>query len=53
LAVEPLAAAIALATNNSMQQKAAQLGTKIRSENGVEQTVAIIHQYLQNHCVSK
>lgn len=49
LAVEPLAAAIAIATDNSIQQNAAQLGIKIRSENGVEQTVAIIHQYLQNH----
>ena len=49
LAVEPLAAAIALATNNSMQQKAAQLGTRIRSENAVDQTVTIIHQYLQNY----
>jgi len=50
LAVESLAAAIAIAaTNNSMQQKAAQLGERIRRENGVEEAVAIIHQYLQIH----
>lgn len=48
LAVEPLAAAITMATNHSlMQQKAAQLGMKMRSENGVEQAVSIISQLLQ------
>lgn len=47
LAVESLAAAISIATSNSvMQQEAAQLGMKIRSENGVEQAVSIIHTML-------
>lgn len=48
LAVESLASAIAIATSDAvMQQKAAQLSLKISSENGIEQAVAIIHQYLQ------
>ena len=47
LTAESLENAIAIATSDSvMQQKAAQLGMSIRSENGVEQAVAIIHQYL-------
>lgn len=50
LAVEPLAAAISMAaTDSSMQQEAAQLGRRISSEKGVEQAVAVIHQYLQNN----
>lgn len=50
LTVESLEKAIIIATSNAvMQQEAAQLGLRIRSENGVEQSVAIIHQYLQNH----
>ncbi len=45
---ESLAAAIAITTSDLvMQQKATQLGLKISGENGVEQAVAIIHQYLQ------
>jgi UDP:flavonoid glycosyltransferase YjiC (YdhE family) len=50
LAVEPLSEAIAIATSDTaMQQEADQLGQRIRSENGIEQAVAIIHQYLQKH----
>ncbi|KJH72039.1 glycosyltransferase [Aliterella atlantica] len=49
LTVESLADAIKVATSDTqMQQKAALLGRKISSENGVEQAVAIVHQYLQN-----
>lgn len=47
LTVESLENALAIVTSDAaMQQKAAQLGQKIRSENGVEQAVAIIHEYL-------
>jgi len=50
LAVKPLSEAIAIATSDTaMQQEADQLGQRIRSENGIEQAVAIIHQYLQKH----
>lgn len=49
LTAESLTNAITIALSDTvMQQKAAQLGLKIRSENGVEQAIAIIHQYLQN-----
>lgn len=45
LTIESLAAAISTVVSNSvMQQKAAQLGVKIRSENGVAQAVSIIDQ---------
>ncbi|MBD2088598.1 hypothetical protein H6F67_01815 [Microcoleus sp. FACHB-1515] len=47
---ESFGAAIAITTSNSvMQQQAAQLGVKIRGENGVEQAVAIVEQYLQSN----
>lgn len=50
LAIAPLAAAISIAaTDSSMQQAAAQLGAKIRTENGVEEAVSLIHQYLQRY----
>lgn len=50
LTVESLTAAITTVVSNAvMQQEADQLGQRIRSENGVEQAVAIIHQYLQKH----
>lgn len=49
LTAELLAEAISTTTRDSiMQQKAAQLGVRIRSENGVEQAIAVIHQYLEN-----
>jgi sterol 3beta-glucosyltransferase len=47
LTVASLAEAIAIVTSDrAMQQKSAQLGLSIRSENGVEQAVATIEQYL-------
>lgn len=50
LAVESLAAAIVItATDSSMRQAAVQLGMKMRTENGVEQAVSVIHQYLQSY----
>jgi sterol 3beta-glucosyltransferase len=50
LTAESLKNAITISVSDAvMQQKAAQLGLSIRSENGVEQAIAIIHQYLQNH----
>lgn len=50
LTIECLTAAITtVASNAVMQQEADQLGQRIRSENGVQQAVAIIHQYLQKH----
>lgn len=50
LSVESLAKAIAIVTSDqAMQQKSAQLGLSIRSENGIDQAVAIIEQYLQSH----
>lgn len=50
LSVESLAKAIAIVTSDqAIQQKSAQLGLSIRSENGIDQAVAIIEQYLQSH----
>ena len=50
LTVERLAAAMSIAaTDSTMQQTAAQLGAKIRTENGVEKAVSVIHQHLQTH----
>lgn len=49
LSIASLAEEIAIVTSDlEMQQKAAQLGMKISSENGVEQAVSIIHQCLQS-----
>lgn len=48
LTVESLAEAISIAISDAtMQREANQLGQRIRSENGIEQAVAIIDQYLQ------
>lgn len=48
LTVESLTEAILRTTNDAiMQQKAAQLGMKISSENGVGQAISVIHQYLE------
>ncbi|MBD2092466.1 glycosyltransferase family 1 protein [Microcoleus sp. FACHB-1515] len=50
LTVESLANAIAIVTSNqTMQQKSAQLGLSIRNENGVDRAVAIIEQSLQSY----
>lgn len=49
LTVESLTDAIKVVTSDTqMQQKATHLGQKISSENGVEQAVKIVHQYLQD-----
>jgi sterol 3beta-glucosyltransferase len=48
LTAENLAAAIVEATTNpDMRQKAAKLGQKIRAENGVGQSVALIERYIE------
>lgn len=50
LSSESLANAITIATSDrAMQQKSARLGLNMRSENGVDQAISIIEQYLQSY----